>query len=111
MKLQEPIYISGPMTGIKNYNKKAFQKAEKKLKSLGYKNIENPIKIGDALSLKLNKKLSEITYDEFIIEDLKHLKRSKTIVLLEGWKNSKGCNIELAMAKKQGLEIYHIKNL
>ncbi len=105
MELKEPIYLSGPMTGIKDFNKSEFEKIENLLRKKGYTKIYNPVKIGENLSKKTNKKLEEISYEKFILEDIKKLKKSKTIVMLKGWQRSKGANIEIVIAKRKGLKI------
>jgi len=95
------IYISGQMTGIKNYNKKAFMKAEKYLHKKGYKTV-NPYR----LSKMLNKIKNNPTYADYLRHDLEWLKKCDSIYMLENWENSNGAKTEIDKAHELGLQIY-----
>jgi hypothetical protein len=67
------VYISGPMTGYKDYNREAFNLAEKQIsrefKSLPYLEIINPVKIGNRVNesfRELNKTLSIVPGHEIL---------------------------------------------
>lgn len=91
------IYISGPITGIKNFEKN-FSKAEKKLKKIGHE-VVNPVKIGEALN--------NPSYEDYMKADLKALLECDAIYLLDGWSNSKGANAEIKVAVICGIRIIH----
>lgn len=83
------VYISGPMTGYRDYNKPAFLSAENKLRAAGYE-VFNPA------SFKVN--------DDFDIKgialiDLAALSECDYIYLLDGWQKSKGARAEYEVAK------------
>ena len=90
------IYISGPMTGVDNYEEN-FERAEKYLISLGYEVI-NPSKVDAALP--------QMDYFEYLDIDLYLLSKCQAIYMLNGWNNSNGSKEELKMALKNDYDIY-----
>ena len=89
------IYISGAITGIKDYEKK-FMDAEKYL-SRDCIHIENPVRIGSGLK--------NPTYEDYMRADLKALLTCDEIYMLHGWSESKGACFELDTAKMCGIKI------
>ena len=90
------IYISGPMTGIADDNKPAFNRAAAKLRAMGH-SCENPAEHPSGLS-----------YREYLAIDLAYIchKADALVILQEAWA-SKGAAVELALAKALALPIYH----
>lgn len=86
------VYISGPITGVKDYRKK-FQQAEEYLKSLGH-DVFNPCCLPDIFE-----------YYQFMDLDLTALNFCDAIYLLNGWENSRGAKMELKEAQRIGLKI------
>ena len=97
------IFISGPMTGYKDFNFPMFDTWEKILKSRGY-DVVNPANIDRKYGLEkvLNDKN---TFDAMINEELEELGKCDTIFLLNGWEKSKGTRRELKKALELGHEI------
>ena len=97
------IYISAPMTGIKNYNRKTFFWTELYLRSIGYKkkNIINPYK----LSKVVNKKIKNPEYSDYLDYDLRKLANADEIYFCKGWRKSHGCNKEYQMAVASNIMI------
>ena len=112
MKKNKTIYISGKMTGCKNYNFLNFFRAERHLKKLGW-NVINPARESWHLLKKLNaKKFSDIPLIEFIREDSKNIiEKSDAIYMLKGWEYSTGANAEFHLAKWKGIKIYYQDSL
>ena len=126
------IYLSGPMTGLPDLNRPAFEAAEKRLMTQGHFVI-NPHRIsalfGTAEELADSFKLYyDITLDygvDFIENglaakdimdrvslarsvmdaDLAAVRSCDAIYLLRGWETSRGARKELAEAIKYGLEV------
>lgn len=95
------IYISGPITGLKEEDAKAaFDKAEKLLE-VEYERVVNPMRFEAAYQ---NAKL---TYDEMMDIDLRLLKMCKAIYMLKNWEGSKGACIERLMALQLGMKIIY----
>lgn len=88
------VYISGPMTGIKNLNREAFEKAERLLRESGHSPI-NPHRFPQLE-----------TYEECIQMDLEVIAMAAdAIALLPGWENSPGSKRELAVAIQKGIDV------
>jgi len=98
MKRNTRVYLSGKMSGLKNYGKENFDRAEKQLRQEGFTKIVNPYKLGIKLSKKLHRKLEDISYEEFLKNDLIELLKCNMIYMLENWADSRGCTIERKLA-------------
>ena len=94
------IFISGPITGIKNYKDK-FNEAEKYLQNNGFVNIINPAKVAEALPA------DAIKYEDFLKIDLQMLNACSMIYMLKGWDNSKGACEEHEYAINHGIDIIY----
>jgi hypothetical protein len=86
------VYISGPMTGLTNFNRDSFALAEAYLKRDGHE-VRNPACLPDGW-----------TYDHYMEIDLAMLKQCDAIVSLPGAPSSPGAKVELAQAEKDGLK-------
>mgnify|MGYP002523121716 CR=1 FL=1 len=86
------VFISGPMSSIKDYNKPAFDWAQKELEALGY-SVFNP---------------SWMTFDDswtredIMPIDIAALSRCDAIYMLLGWEKSKGATAEYNYAAATG---------
>ena len=79
------IYISGPITGLKEEDAKAaFDKAEKLLE-IEYERVVNPMRFEAAYQS------AKLTYDEMMDIDLRLLKMCKAIYMLKKLGRFKGC--------------------
>lgn len=96
------IYISGPMTGIENHNREEFQKYEDLIRSKGFRNVINPHKIHSEYQTK------NFTWEQFLRSDIKVLMDCDLVVLIPGWENSKGAQLENHVAYNTGIKIIHI---
>lgn len=83
------LYISGPITGVKNY-KRIFQGAKDALTAKGY-DVVNPAELTDVIG-------DGFSYDEILVIDLVLLSRCDAMVQLPGWEDSRGANIEYGYA-------------
>lgn len=88
------VFISGPMTGLPNLNRDAFNEAEKLLKAAGF-SVFNPA------WLDLDPGFSDA---DIAAIDLAALKRCNYIYQLEGWEKSKGASAEWMVAMWCGLK-------
>ena len=95
------VYISGPMTGIENFNIKAFQLAEAKFTIAGYE-VYNPI-----VNAHLFKDIEseDKKYSMVMRKDLIDLLYCDCIAMLKGWEQSNGAKVELLVAQTCGLEV------
>lgn len=90
------VYISGPITGIKDYMQN-FARAERKLGAEGHVPV-NPAKVNAQLP-------KDTTHEEYMKMSYVMLDMCDAVFMLEGWEGSKGCNLELKYACKHGITI------
>lgn len=88
------MYLSGPMTGIPNYNHELFDKVAKEFRDANFA-VCSPSEFFDGDLTKERK--------EYMREAVKYLLEADTIVLLPGWEESKGSRLEAAIATELDL--------
>lgn len=87
------IYISGPMTGRKDYNKIAFSCADYHWKGEGFI-VLNPATLPEGLE-----------QSEYMDICMAMVRAADVIYMLRGYEDSDGALAELAYARKLGIEI------
>jgi len=90
------IYLSGPMTGIKDYNYPAFELAAQRLRKAGY-DIVSPREITPE---------THLAREIYMRHDLIAVCQCDAIALLDGWEKSDGCKHEIIVGKACGLKFY-----
>ena len=98
------IYISGPMTGIAELNKRAFYSAEKRLQKLGHKTL-NPHEIGKDVDFFSGFK--EPTYDNYLRADMHAILDADAIYLLSGYESSWGASCEVRLGIDLKMPFYN----
>ena len=96
------IYLSGPMTGLPDYNYPAFHRAAADLRAAGHR-VYNPAEFphkGDPKDFPIRKAFA--AYSAFICLE------ADMLILLPGWERSKGVSAEKALAENCGLEIVEL---
>lgn len=83
------IYIAGPMTGLKGFNRDSFALAELALKEQGHE-VRNPACLGTDWT----------KYQDYIEIGLVMLRQCEAIVFLPGSEHSKGAVLEKREAEK-----------
>ena len=91
---KKKVFISGPMSGIKDFNKPAFDKAEQWLTQAGY-SVFNPARMHFDDSW---------THEEIMRIDLAALAQCDYILMLDKWYYSKGAMQEYHYANAIGVE-------
>ena len=89
------LYLSGPMSGMADFNFPAFHAEAKRLRSLGYV-IVSPAEINPD---------TKMTWEQCLRDDIKALCDCDGIALMDGWEGSKGAHLELHIAHRLGLEV------
>ncbi|MBQ9042322.1 MAG: DUF4406 domain-containing protein [Eggerthellaceae bacterium] len=110
------VYLSGPMTGWENFNKEAFDDAERKLRELGAVGVFNP-----ASSLPRVEQGWE--REDFMLDDLDMLTMKyhsiegpeicpvfRAVVLLPFWWASKGARLERRVARAVGIPVVRLRD-
>lgn len=90
------VYISGPITGIEQLNRPAFEQAAIKLQAAGLTAV-NPHDNGQP---------EWAPWQTHMRADLKILVDCDALVLLQGWEKSKGAKLERLVAVGLGLRVY-----
>ena len=107
------VYLSGPMTGIVDFNRKEFDDAAKYLRRLGASCIYNP---AENISYLVNKSHEYCMYFSLakLIKRLVCICGSNVsndgafynvLVSLPGWQDSEGATLERAVAEACGIEV------
>lgn len=91
------IYISGPITGTKDFRER-FGEAAERIKKMGAE-VVNPA--------ELFRVMPEATHEEYLRVCFVMMRSCDAVVFLPGAENSVGAKAELAEAEKLGLPIYY----
>lgn len=112
------IYLAGPMRGIKEFNFPAFHAAAAKLREVGHFVFSPAEKDNERHGTDISKgnetgdevyasKQHGFSLREALAADLAWIcAEADAVVLLPGWKNSKGATAERATAIALGLEVF-----
>lgn len=87
------VYIAGPMSGLPDFNRKAFNDMADLLRSRGHI-VLNPAILPGGMEQR-----------EYMDICIAMLRCADSVCLLEGWSESAGANAEVYLAKKLKLEI------
>lgn len=98
MEKKKKVYISGPITGTKDYMSR-FSTAHLSLARQGY-SVVNPAMVNAMLP-------EDTTYDEYMDMSFVMLDMCNSVYMLDGWENSKGACMEFERAVNNGLEIIY----
>ena len=97
------VYISGPITGIKNGNKKAFQEAADLITKLGDTPI-NPHEICKWLP-------KDSTWHEYMKICLIEMLKSDKVMMLPGYTESEGAMMESNLAYSMQIEVIYYQDV
>lgn len=87
-------YLSGPMTGLSDFNRPAFHAAARQVRAAGHDAL-NPAELCPP----------GLSWVEAMAMDLQALDTADGVILLPGWERSRGARIEVARAKARDLPI------
>lgn len=90
------VYVAGPVTGIEDRNKEAFYQADENLRAAGL-DVINPLKLCEP----------NLSWEQAMRICLSALLECESVVMLEGWEQSKGACIEHSLAVALGMGIYY----
>lgn len=110
--MKAPVYIAGPMQGYPQFNFPAFDEAAAYLYAQGIELVVNPAQLDRDAGFDPDRDpVTPEFIQKAIDRDLEALKSCKSIVMLDGWRNSTGAKAEHALAKWLGLDIYEMSEL
>lgn len=93
------IYIAGPMTGYKKYNKAAFKSVEKFLEATGEYHVLNPARVKPIKGYK--------SYRDYWHINKAMLRAADVIYMLDGWEDSRGACREHGYAIRHGIRVVY----
>lgn len=96
------VYISGPMTGLPEYNYPAFNAAADLLRNGGF-TVCNPAEFFGGLG--------DRTREEYMRESVRCLVACDAVVTLPNWEQSDGAVLEIEIAKQIGLPVTDLEQL
>lgn len=97
-KSLQPVYLSGPMSGIKDNNRPAFEAARSMLTSLGVQ-VVSPVSNGVPPGS---------SWEEHLRADIRLLTTCQTIAMLPGWRTSRGAKLERKVAKGLNMQVLEL---
>ena len=110
------VYISGPITGIKNNNAFEFCKMEKELErtfyNLAYLKIVNPIRLSKQVEIFFDEQSKILgtkkapKWEDYMRVCIAELANCTHVIVLENYKKSKGVRVELVVAKVLGIPVF-----
>lgn len=90
------LYLSGPMTGLPEFNRPAFRAAAKQLRDHGYK-VASPAELeGD----------DQDPWEMWVRKALALMLTCDAVVFLPGWRLSRGARLEHLVADELGMQQY-----
>ena len=89
-------YISGPMTGLPDFNFPAFRAAAAKLRTAGL-HVVDPSEINSDQTL---------SWHACMRKDIAALVDCDSIVMLKGWEASQGAQLEHHIATRLGMTVF-----
>lgn len=95
----ETYYLSGPMKGYVNKNFPAFEATAATLREAGF-TIVSPHEI------EVPQRVGMATVVDYLRADMRALLDCTDIILMQGWPQSRGCNIELAIARELHMGVH-----
>ena len=95
---KKTVYISAPIGGYEDTAEDRFAEAERILQKHGFKTV-NPYMKG-----------CDKSWGDCMIDCLKKLKKCDMICMCEGWRDSKGCDIERRFARGIGIDVVFLEN-
>lgn len=97
------LYVSGPMTGIEDFNYPAFHAASAALRDQGYE-VTSPAEQDETSGLIPGTS----RWEDFVKWDLHVMLTCDAIALMEGWRRSRGARLEHFVAMEIGMTAYAI---
>lgn len=91
------IYLAGPITGIPEYNKPAFDKAAAAWRKAGWE-VVNPLELDDGDYSQ--------PWHFYLRRDIPHLVTCDAIAILPGSEFSKGARLERHIAEALGMPVF-----
>ena len=93
------MYLSGPMSGIKDHNIPLFNREAGRLREAGY-HVVNPA--------DLDKQMPQTSWDGCLRRDIRVLMDCDVIATLPGFRKSRGATLETYIGRELGMSIHPV---
>ena len=97
MDKQKLVYLSGPMTGYKDFNYEVFNKAAARLRELGY-DVLNPAETAGGTT--------HLPRSTYLRIDMGYVMAADAVCVLPGWEHSNGASLEMLVGNAIDLPIH-----
>lgn len=105
------VYISGPMTGLPNFNHDEFNRVAAELRNRGYE-VLNPAETKvEEYPLDFqprNENDERKMWQAYMREAIRMMMDADVIVTLPGWEKSRGAKIEVILGNDLGIPVYAV---
>lgn len=101
------LYLSGPMTGLKNFGHDIFNLNAAFLRDAGW-SVFSPAEMDLKLGIDISGPISEEQYQDLMRNDYRALTECSAIAFLPGWENSRGAKLESDFANVLKLDRYRV---
>lgn len=104
---QAVCYLSGPMTGLPNFNEPSFVEGAQLLRRAGwfvFNPVENDAEAG--ITLDGTEGTEDFDFHAAMARDLEQVCKSDALFVLPGWEYSTGAEIETWVAARMGIPVY-----
>lgn len=106
--MKPTIYIAGPMRGLPDFNRAAFNAAAERLAAKGWQPV-NPVDIERILPCVDNDEVSENNLRKLLEIECEIVKRVDAIYLLNEWWRSEGAKRELGTYLLRAVRYIHLE--
>lgn len=103
------IYISGPITGVENWQENFNQAEEELLEMHGAFLVVNPVHLAEYVEKGFALKGDVPGYADYMRHDIKSLCDCDAICMLPNWRKSKGARLEYRIAKALDMIVLEFK--
>lgn len=101
------LYLSGPMSGLKNFNHETFNLNAAFLRESGW-SVFSPAEMDLELGIDLTGPVTEDQYQALMRNDYRALTECSAIAFLPGWEKSRGAKLESDFANVLKLDRYRV---
>ena len=105
------VYISGPVTGKRDFNRQAFLDAEVRLREAGASHVFNPTRYSEEWKDAPHQSAMLAclhTLTRYTTDGRRNTPYFDVIVMLPGWRHSKGAMDEYDMARACGIRMVEL---
>lgn len=95
-------YLAGPMTGIEKFNFPMFERVAVYLREVGL-SVASPHEIDHG---ETDETCGKLPYQQYVKASLTMMMDCDSVIVLPGWKDSRGACLELQVAKACGMELH-----